>query len=349
MDHAEIRDKLSAYLDGAVTPREKSLIEEHLETCPECGAALRELRRTVARLRNLGEEEPPPWLTQRIMAHVREEAGREKGFWRRLFLPLRWKLPMEAAALVFLSVSAYLVYRTVSPEVKIAVPPVAEIQGEAAHQAPSAVAPRYKAVQPPTMTEQRPVEKKKEDVGASRRSKPSQGTPAGQPAAAPAYDPSREETPSSFTRPAAPVPPPMLENKGASQGGLRKDNDLAPSRDTESLRKEEKSAPSPAVRAKALAPAVVKEVRLVLVVEDADDAFREIDRMVGLSGGATVRKGARDEGGVQAVRVARESLDGFLERLGEVGKVRKRTPLPVAGNGMVDVLITVETVNRPVR
>ncbi|MDD3293319.1 MAG: zf-HC2 domain-containing protein [Geobacteraceae bacterium] len=41
MDHAGIREMLSAYLDGEVTPGERSLIEEHLKTCPECGNALR--------------------------------------------------------------------------------------------------------------------------------------------------------------------------------------------------------------------------------------------------------------------------------------------------------------------
>jgi hypothetical protein len=349
MDHAEIRDKLSAYLDGAVSPREKTLIEEHLKTCPECGTALLELRRTVARLGNLGEEEPPPWLTQRIMAQVREEAGREKSLLRRLFLPLRWKLPMEVAALAFLSVSVYLVYRTVSPQVKIAVPPVAEVQREGAPQAPPVAGPRDKTEQPPAETEKRPAEKKKEDVAASRRSKPSQGTPADQPAAAPSYKSSRKEAPDSFARPPASVPPPIPENKGASPRILRENTELAAPRDAETLRKEEKSAPSPAMRAKALAPTAVKEVRLVLVVADTDDAFREIDRLVGLSGGATVRRGAHAEGGGQTVRVERERLGEFLERLGEIGEIRKKTPLPVAGNGMVDVLITVETVNRPAR
>jgi anti-sigma factor RsiW len=341
MDHAEIRDKLSAYLDGAVSPREKSLIEEHLETCQECAIVLRELRQTVARLRNLGEEEPPPWLTQRIMARIGEEAGREKGLLQRLFLPLRWKLPVEAAALVFLSVTGYLVYRTVSPEVKVAVPPVAEIQGEAARQAPPVVAPRYKAEQPPAV-------KKKEDLAAGRRSNVRQ--PAeGQPAAAPSYESLRQEAPPPSAVPPGPSPSTLSEKKGVSPRLLRENDEFAPPRDAEALRKEEKSAPSPAMRAKAHAPAVVKEVRLVLVVTDTDDTFREIDRMAGLSGGATVRKGVRDEGGVQTVRVERERLGEFLERLGEIGEVRNRTPLPTAGNGMVDVLITVKTVNRPAR
>jgi hypothetical protein len=348
MEHAEIRDKLSAYLDGAVSLREKSLIEEHLETCPECAIALRELRQTVARLGNLGEEEPPPWLTQRIMTQVREEAGREKSLLRRLFLPLRWKLPMEVAALAFLSVSVYLVYRTVSPGVKIAVPPVAEIQGEAAPQAPPAAVPRDKTEQPPAMAAKRPTLKKQDDSAAGRGSslrQPSQVPPA----AAPSYESSREEAPASYARPPASVPPPIPENKGASQRLLREDTEFAAPRDAETRRKEEKSVPSPAMRAKALAPAVVREVRLVLVVADTDDAFREIDRMVGLSGGVTVRRGARDEVVGQTVRVERERLGEFLERLGEIGEIRKRTPLPGAGNGMVDVLITVETVNRPAR
>jgi hypothetical protein len=341
MDHAEIRGKLSAYLDGAVTPREKSLIEKHLETCQECGTVFRELRQTVDRLRNLGEEEPPPWLTQRVMARIAEEAEQDKGFWRRLFLPLRWKLPVEAAALLFLSVTVYLVYRTVSPEVNIAVPPVAEIQGEAAPQLPPIAGPQLKR-------EQLPEARKRDDTAAGREDVERQSA-ENRPAAAPPSVSSREASPSTSVLPPAPAPPVMSEKKGAFPGHLQESNESVPSRDSAGLRKEEKNAASPAMRAKALAPAVAKEVRLVLVVADRDTAFREIDRIAGLSGGATVRKGSLDDGGVQTVRVERENLGEFLERLGAIGEIRKKMPLPAEGSGMVDVLITVETVNRPAR
>lgn len=352
MDHAEIRDTLSAYVDGVVSPQEKSLIEEHLETCPECRAAVRELTETVSCLRGLGEEEPPPWLTQRIMARVGEEAVREKSLLRRFFLPLRWKLPLEAAALVFLSVSVYLVYRTVSPEVKIAVPPFAEIQGEAVPRTPPDVAPRYKAEQPPAMAEKQPeMEQQRtvevtEGVAAHKGGKPSQVPSAGRSAAAPAYESSRVDTSAPFVRPSAPVPAPMPENKTASGQFLREDADPALPGGAKSLGKEEeKGSSSPAMRAKAFAPAVAKEVRLVLVVADMESARREIDGMIGLSGGVTVRTEVRAEGSVQTARVERDRLDEFLERLGRIGEVRRKTPLPATGNGVVDVLITLETAN----
>jgi anti-sigma factor RsiW len=346
MDHAEIRYKLSAYLDGAVTPREKSLIEEHLETCAECGTAVRELRRTVDRLRELGEEEPPPWLTQRIMARIGEEAAQEKSIWRRFFLPLRWKLPVEAAALVFLSVTVYLVYRTVSPEVKIAVPPVAEMQREAAPQSPPAAGLRDRTEQPPAVPEKLSTEKKKEDV-ASARGRTASRPPQAPPAAAIPSESSREETAPSFAPPPAPAPIP--ENKGSSPRILRQHSDMAVPRDAEEERKEEKKAASPAMRSKAAAPAMPREVRLDLVVDDADAAFREIGKIAGLSGGSLVRREGREEGRVAIVRVMRGRLGEFLERIGNIGEIRKTTPFPAAENGVVEVLITVETVNRPER
>jgi hypothetical protein len=341
MDHAGIRDKLSAYLDGAVTPREKALIEEHLKTCPECETSLRDLRRTVERLRTMGEEEPPPWLTQRIMARIREEAAQEKGFLRRFFPPMRWKLPLEAAALVFLSVTVYMVYRSVSPEVKIAVPPVAEIQREGAPQAPPAVTPGSETEQPPAVPEKRPTEKKKQDV-ASTKGRAVPRSSGETPAAALPSESAREEAASQFAPPPPAAPATMPETKGGAQRVLGEQGDMALPRDAENRLKEEKRAPSPAMRAKAVAPTVMREMRVVLGVNDTDTAFREIERIAGLAGGTIVRRIARDEGGVCIVRVERERLGEFLERVGKVGEVRGKTPLPAGGNGMVEVLITVE-------
>lgn len=346
MDHAGIRDKLSAYLDGAVTPREKALIEEHLKTCPECETALRDLRRTVERLRTMGEEEPPPWLTQRIMARIREEAAQEKGFLRRFFPPMRWKLPLEAAALVFLSVTVYMVYRGVSPEVKIAVPPVAEIQREGTPQAPPAITPGSETEQKPAVPEKRPTEEKKQDIASAKgRAVPRSSGEA--PAAALPSESAREEAASQFAQPPAAAPAPMPETKGGAQRVLGEQGDMALPRDAENRRKEEKSASSPAMRAKAVAPTAMRDMRVVLGVNDTDTAFREIDRIAGLSGGTIVRRSARDEGGVCIVRVERERLGEFLERVGKIGEVRKTTPLPAGESGVVEVLITVETVNRP--
>ncbi|ABQ24316.1 DUF2275 domain-containing protein [Geotalea uraniireducens] len=122
MEHTEIRRTLSAYLDNAVSPDEKAEIEAHLARCGSCRVALGDLERTVGHLKSLPEVEPPPWLTARIMAHVRDAAEPQPSLWRRIFLPLRAKLPLEALALVFLCVTGYYLARTNAPLVQLTAP-----------------------------------------------------------------------------------------------------------------------------------------------------------------------------------------------------------------------------------
>ncbi len=44
MKHEEIREKLFALADGPLTEKERTLVEGHLDSCPECRQALREWR-----------------------------------------------------------------------------------------------------------------------------------------------------------------------------------------------------------------------------------------------------------------------------------------------------------------
>ncbi len=116
MEHREIKEKLSAYMDNAVTETDKQEIEMHLGTCTACRDALSELRKTVSRIKDAGEVEPPAWLTQRIMEGVRSAAVPGKGVLERLFFPLYLKLPLEAAALFAIGLTTYLMYTHLSPQ-----------------------------------------------------------------------------------------------------------------------------------------------------------------------------------------------------------------------------------------
>lgn len=118
MEHEEIRGRFSEYIDGALSPEEKESIEDHLKSCESCCDDLAELRSAVLEVRKLGEVEPPPWLAQRIMARVREEAQEERGLLHRLLYPLRVKLPLDALAFVALAVIGLLIYRAMEPRMK---------------------------------------------------------------------------------------------------------------------------------------------------------------------------------------------------------------------------------------
>ena len=124
MKHEEIRHKLSEFIDGAMTSGEKTVIEQHLKTCTECSSALRELRKTIEHIHAIEEVEPPAWMTQKIMATVRTEAEEEEGLWPRVFAPLLTKFPVQAVAVIFLTVTAYYIFNSINPAQKYADEPV---------------------------------------------------------------------------------------------------------------------------------------------------------------------------------------------------------------------------------
>jgi hypothetical protein len=122
-----IQEKLSAYIDGDISSEERMLIDEHLKSCKQCNETLAEMKKTTEYVRDLGDIEPPAWLTQKIITKIRSEAGREKSIWQKLFYPLHIKLPVEAAVAVLLAVTTIYIFKTMQPEIKQAKAPVEEM------------------------------------------------------------------------------------------------------------------------------------------------------------------------------------------------------------------------------
>jgi hypothetical protein len=58
-EHQWVEESLSAYLDGELTPAEKSRVEEHLQECQACAQNLATLRQTVSLLKELPEKRAP--------------------------------------------------------------------------------------------------------------------------------------------------------------------------------------------------------------------------------------------------------------------------------------------------
>ncbi len=116
MEHNEIRHKLSEYIDGALSPKEKDEIEAHLKACGTCSDALRELQKTIELIKTVEEVDSPAWMTQKIMARVRTEAEQKKSIFQRLFYPLSIKLPIQAVVVLFLAVTVFSIYRNIEPQ-----------------------------------------------------------------------------------------------------------------------------------------------------------------------------------------------------------------------------------------
>jgi anti-sigma factor RsiW len=130
----DAREQFSAFLDDALTAAERSALEMHLATCPDCRRELEQLRGTVTLLGRLGPVHAPPGFVDRVMAQAYRRP------WPRrlldaLFRPLRVKLPLEAAAVLLVGISALYVYER-TPEVRQLARPAAPVA-----PAPPAAAP----------------------------------------------------------------------------------------------------------------------------------------------------------------------------------------------------------------
>lgn len=111
--------KLPAYLEGELPPQEMEEIEAHLASCETCRSTLENLKAADHLVRNLGDVEPPPWMKQQIMARVREAHAESEGFWRKFFYPLHIKIPVQAFAVIVITVLAFYVYRQDEPQLRM--------------------------------------------------------------------------------------------------------------------------------------------------------------------------------------------------------------------------------------
>ncbi|OPY93443.1 MAG: Anti-sigma-W factor RsiW [Syntrophaceae bacterium PtaU1.Bin231] len=128
---------MSAYLDGTASADQERLVGEHLASCPGCRAVLEDLKKTAKLVKGLEEVEPPPWLAQKIMAHVKDEAEKEVGILRRIFYPLRLKIPIQAFATLLIVGVAFYMYKSNEPQFEAARVPV-ETEQPAPYKTPAA-------------------------------------------------------------------------------------------------------------------------------------------------------------------------------------------------------------------
>lgn len=67
MEHKIFSDNLSAYLDGELRPEEKAQLENHLAGCPDCRAALGQLRAVSGLVKARAMEPVPPALKNAVL------------------------------------------------------------------------------------------------------------------------------------------------------------------------------------------------------------------------------------------------------------------------------------------
>ncbi|MDP2730857.1 MAG: zf-HC2 domain-containing protein [Dehalococcoidales bacterium] len=106
----DINDLLAAYLDGEVTPEEKTFVEAHLPSCPQCRAELEALSATQVGLRgvlkSMAEEassSPQAWEKVRVRLDAKDS-------WldrlHRLLISRTWQVATVTATVVVIVVVA---------------------------------------------------------------------------------------------------------------------------------------------------------------------------------------------------------------------------------------------------
>lgn len=360
MNHTEIRRRLSAYLDDAVSNGERGEIDAHLATCGSCRRALSDLKQTVGHLKRLPAVEPPPWLTDKIMAHVREAA--KPSLWRRLFWPLRMKLPVEALALVFLCVTGYYLARTNASRVLPTAQPPAGRE-KAAVPASAPLVPRHPRT--PSLAAPSP----KTTLPAPRTSPTAPAKAVKEPAFAlppPARAPASAPIPSVFApEPVSPVPMPepteterllrdrreaermasrereyaakgMVEEK-VMRDGERSSSGAAGTSSASSFREFWAEPPGEVYRTAQTEHA--EQVVVTLRVPDPVSAVVAIEEAVTRSGGRIVRREYGKGEHFLLVRTEPGTLPDIIRRLARIGKLEKTPPPAPGGSGPLDLAV----------
>ncbi len=325
MDHSEIRHSLSGYLDGSLVPAEHAAVEEHLRSCRECSEALRELQKTVEHLRGLEQVEPPAWMTQKIMARVREHEEERKGFLHRLFFPLYIKLPLEAVGVALVAVTAFFVYQNTLPvdrysETAVTAPqrtaPAQAAPDLSANDAPGAKPqavpqkPGYRAMDmkdeygspPPAFLEKKKAAPGEEQTdGMKRNAEPAAPQPPNG-----TMDDARNDAGASAPPPAVATTPLANESASGFSSGETKKQDKSTSERSRALKAE-----APAVRP-----------HIILSVIDSADAATFVEKTARELGGTILRKEAIAGGLDITVSLPAKRHGQFRDALKKAGEVR---------------------------
>jgi len=97
MDCNQIRERLPELAAGmeAATPE----VQEHIASCDDCAAHLRDLQKTMALLDEWQAPEPSPYFDTRLQARLREEMARPQAAWFGWLRRPAWA--MSLAAVIF--------------------------------------------------------------------------------------------------------------------------------------------------------------------------------------------------------------------------------------------------------
>jgi hypothetical protein len=342
MEHNDTRHKLSEYLDGSVTAKEKDEIEAHLKTCQQCSNALQELQKTVEHLKSIEEVEPPAWMTQKIMVKVRAGAEeKKKSLFQRFFFPLSVKLPLQAVAVLFLTMTAFYIYRNIQPTLIPSEAPVQEfaVRKEAPPPAPTlrdkheaqkitkdALVPAMKAPQAPGCKALDIKQEYEKPAPPAALGKAAESVVAPEKAEEQSMRGKKKDTAAEHVTPAQAGAPALPQQHAES--------------------KLKSSVPTQRALGKASADKVVPIISMR--VKDVDVAAREIEKALTQSGGSITRQEILGAKKIYVASIDARKLLYFKERLKSIGDARDESGWPVSQDGQIALKIElIENTDQP--
>jgi anti-sigma factor RsiW len=99
MDCSNIRSKLSAYVDGELSPETKSLVAQHLQSCAGCRDELSRLQSVDTELDRLADVEVRPYFSTRLHQRLADRRASRRSRWLgRMLVPTGAAVVMLLAA-----------------------------------------------------------------------------------------------------------------------------------------------------------------------------------------------------------------------------------------------------------
>jgi hypothetical protein len=313
MECKDIQKRLSAYIEKAVTPQQKTAIDAHLKQCKRCRQDLADLKRTIEYVQKLEEVEPPAWLAQRVMARVRSEAEAKQRIWQRLFLPVHIKLPLEAIAVIFIAVGTIYIFKTMQPQMQLA-----KIPTETKEMAPAPV-----------------TAPKKEAPAAPSKKEPAPATAGDQLM----YE-KRTETQAERSMGKAKAPAKMMERKAAAPAVPAAGTTYRDESDRRGL-----LAPT-AVSPKRAAVGKTQEVRFFITVKDLDTASRDIAETLRQLGGRAITTEPLKNKAVIDAEIDANKLQELTDQLHLIGEVQEKGLAMETREGNVEIRIDLEKTSK---
>jgi uncharacterized protein YoxC len=282
-------------------------------------------------------------MTQKIMARVREEAEQKKSIFRRLFYPLHVKLPIEAVAVAFLTITAFYIYQTIQPQMKMAEAPM---EGYAAKQGtpPSGIArdklaqangPSLRSKQVPQAPEYKALDMRQE-YESFPPPRPEDRAMARTPA------PAKREA--ALEKRAAPAPAAeRIMKEQESAGTARKREEAKPFAGLTAQDEAPREAPAPAAKTKALDFAEKKEtaIQVTVKVKDVETANKAIEKAAAQLAGKVIKAESFESKKIITVEISPDKANALLEKLKLIGEVEENALTSTGRAGNVEVRITI--------